>query len=393
MTSEPSATSGDGCPWLEYFPEGGNRVETTPLTKGVCLIGRSETADIQINSTKVSREHAKIAREGDKYLIRDLQSTNGTFVNGQRIDETELTSGDAIIVADTEFAFLTDAESRLRRMATQQMTARIAAPGVGDTHPVKRDAQEAVLALRAAHEQLRQRFTPVELSVIVQMPEATPFAYVTGRPPTPSSSAPASPFLHAPSHALAREQEMRRFATIQRCAALGDCSRVIVSLEPWEVHETEGLLWHFEAMASSLQRKATLFVGIPANAVVDRMDVQKFCRDLQEIGIEVCARDFVGGVGQISSLCESNPQILIFGSEMWEGLDEALQRRNRLDAVVGACHEMNIRTVATGIKDSEMATILMDMGVDLFEQNNDDWQRRQNDSGRSVDLPAVAVCS
>ena len=63
MTPGTMKSDGKHYPWLEYLPEGGDRVQTTQLDKETLTIGRSDTADVQIDSTKVSREHAQIADE------------------------------------------------------------------------------------------------------------------------------------------------------------------------------------------------------------------------------------------------------------------------------------------------------------------------------------------
>ncbi len=49
------------------------------------IIGRDSGNDVQIDNAAVSREHAKIIRGPNYYLIEDLNSTNGTFVNGKKI--------------------------------------------------------------------------------------------------------------------------------------------------------------------------------------------------------------------------------------------------------------------------------------------------------------------
>ena len=65
--------------------------------KGRVVIGRSEDADITIKDNVVSRRHAQITHEGDNYFIRDLNSTNGVFVNGKRIrSRTQITANDEI---------------------------------------------------------------------------------------------------------------------------------------------------------------------------------------------------------------------------------------------------------------------------------------------------------
>ena len=61
------------------------------------LIGRSESCDINVTEGHPSREHARIAERNGLVVVEDLHSTNGTFVNNQRIEEaTTLRPGDVV---------------------------------------------------------------------------------------------------------------------------------------------------------------------------------------------------------------------------------------------------------------------------------------------------------
>jgi diguanylate cyclase (GGDEF)-like protein len=71
------------------------------------LVGRSNTSDIQIDQESVSRNHAKIINTGKSVILRDLGSTNGTYVNDDLIDERVLRDGDLIKIGRTIFKFLT----------------------------------------------------------------------------------------------------------------------------------------------------------------------------------------------------------------------------------------------------------------------------------------------
>jgi len=71
------------------------------------IIGRSSKCDVQIDQESVSRNHCKVVNTGKSVLLRDLGSTNGTYVNDTPIDEHVLRAGDLIKTGRTIFKFLT----------------------------------------------------------------------------------------------------------------------------------------------------------------------------------------------------------------------------------------------------------------------------------------------
>lgn len=72
------------------------------LTKDVMTLGRDITNDIVINDPEVSRHHSRLTRTGTGYTLEDLGSTNGTFVNGQRLSGARpLANGDMVGMGET----------------------------------------------------------------------------------------------------------------------------------------------------------------------------------------------------------------------------------------------------------------------------------------------------
>jgi pSer/pThr/pTyr-binding forkhead associated (FHA) protein len=75
--------------------------KTFPLEGDVLTIGREAGNAIAINDAEVSRKHAQLVLQGGKYVITDLGSTNGTFVNGQRLTgQHVLQSGEVISLGE-----------------------------------------------------------------------------------------------------------------------------------------------------------------------------------------------------------------------------------------------------------------------------------------------------
>jgi pSer/pThr/pTyr-binding forkhead associated (FHA) protein len=70
------------------------------------VVGRHPASGIFLNDITVSRRHAEVRREGDFYLISDLGSLNGTYLNGDRVEEGELKPGDELQIGKFRFVFL-----------------------------------------------------------------------------------------------------------------------------------------------------------------------------------------------------------------------------------------------------------------------------------------------
>lgn len=77
-----------------------------PLTKPVTTLGRQIGNDIVFQEEFLSRFHAEIVHESDKYILLDKNSTSGTFVNGKKIDRCVLNSGDLIALANIYIMFV-----------------------------------------------------------------------------------------------------------------------------------------------------------------------------------------------------------------------------------------------------------------------------------------------
>src|SRR4051812_39855047 len=76
------------------------------MNEGPVLIGRQAGATLKIANASVSRRHAMIEKDGDRFIIADLGSRNGTFVNDIPVKRRELQHGDRVRIGDSQFFFL-----------------------------------------------------------------------------------------------------------------------------------------------------------------------------------------------------------------------------------------------------------------------------------------------
>ncbi len=73
--------------------------------KGTLSFGRADANTVTLKDAKVSRQHAQIQQQGKEFILIDLNSSNGTFVNGERIEEHVLANGDEIQIGDVLLQF------------------------------------------------------------------------------------------------------------------------------------------------------------------------------------------------------------------------------------------------------------------------------------------------
>jgi len=87
------------------------------LDKPILLLGRHQECDVQIDSRKISRRHCCIAQVENTLLIRDLDSTNGIKVNGERVREAHLVPGDEVTIGNLRYRVVSEARAEPVRRA------------------------------------------------------------------------------------------------------------------------------------------------------------------------------------------------------------------------------------------------------------------------------------
>ena len=89
---------------LESTPEAPAALLFRVMPGSIKTVGRAPRADFVVDAPLVSRLHCRLTLQPDGLLVEDLESTNGTFVNGERVTKLVMRSGDALRVGRMEFA-------------------------------------------------------------------------------------------------------------------------------------------------------------------------------------------------------------------------------------------------------------------------------------------------
>ncbi|HAU38627.1 MAG TPA: hypothetical protein DCX07_13045 [Phycisphaerales bacterium] len=152
---------------LVMFKSTGQRKDF-PLTRDATVIGRGENCDLQIPLLAVSRRHCELVLDGESVAVKDLASSNGTYVNNRRVNEQKLQAGDRLVVGPVVFTIQVNGEpeeiqpikTRGQKLAEAGKGGRETALGVDaevTSHPGASEtdmAEAAVEGVAASEEEL-----------------------------------------------------------------------------------------------------------------------------------------------------------------------------------------------------------------------------------------------
>ncbi len=100
-----------------YSLKKGVGAEAIKLRRDATIFGR-EKGDIVVRDDEVSSTHCQIQNLGDVYHIFDMNSTNGTWVNNERVIKSKLAPGDVVTIGQTSFRFQLEDEASIRHLTT-----------------------------------------------------------------------------------------------------------------------------------------------------------------------------------------------------------------------------------------------------------------------------------
>ena len=347
--------------FLERFPEAGGPAERISIARLPFTLGRSETADHTIYSGKVSKEHAKLEAVDGRYTIRDLGSTNGTFVNGHRATHQPLEDGDILHIAHVEFCFRHARHSRDAAASDgNHLVERTQFITPGQPHSLIRGTE-------LLRELIDTNAVEMLYQPIVDLRTRSARAYeALARGTHPALSANPAKLL-----ALAEECDLvvelsRLFArqAVKNSRRLPRNVKLFVNMHPQELTHPD-LADALAELASLASPDHPVVLEIAEASVTDVSAMGKTKEKFASLGLEFAYDDFGAGQARLIELTDIPPDYLKFDKGMIEGIEAAAPRQEMVSALLRVVRRLGVRVIAEGVETELVAAICQRLGCDL----------------------------
>jgi len=354
-----------GVVFLEGFVDDTHVVWRTPVAVLPFRVGRRSDSNLVLMSSRVSHLHAELHRESDGLWIVDLDSTNGTFVNGERISgPRRVAHGDVLHFGDQEFRLVVHEVPAIGGGADDDPdTSTKELSDVG--HPSRFFEHAAQLREMMSRRLVHARFQP-----IVRLGDGVVVGYeILGRGLLGGDEASAG-FLFRVAESLDLEVElsgMMRERGIEEARRLPRDLSLFLNTHPAELRGER----RFTAALEQLRRRFPdrgLVLEIHERAVADLASFARLRRAMAELGIEIAFDDFGTGQARLLELIDVDPSYVKFDRAWISDIDGASARRRTLvERLVRMVREMGITAAAEGVETEGEAEACRELGFDLAQ--------------------------
>ena len=324
------------------------------------IVGRAEDCDLKLTDKRISGRHCEIRRSGDYLWIRDLESTNGTFVNNKKIKQAELLEpGDIISIGLFKF-FIKNVKSNTTPMAEETEY-------MGDISEELNHLNSLEPKLRAL---LSDRSVIPHFQPILKFPDMVVVGYeILGR--IPDGDLPSNPAdllelalmfgYNAELSALFRE------VGVEIGRNLSGSSILFVNTTPTEVYKMNVLFESLEKIHDmALPNKIVLEIN--EKAATSTNEMSRLRNGLEKLNIGLAFDDFGAGQTRLAELAKTPPDYLKFDISLIHQIHLAPGRlRQMLSTFVKAAQDLGIATLAEGIECSDEAETCQQLGFDFAQ--------------------------
>jgi EAL domain-containing protein (putative c-di-GMP-specific phosphodiesterase class I) len=312
------------------------------------FVGRNSKASLTIPSPTVSNFHAALRVEDGVLYVKDMGSTNGTFINGQRIEgEFSVSSGDLLQFA--EVVFRVGLESGRQEMKT-----------------IAGDSSDRALALIQFDKLMSERAVVPHFQPIVDFRTLQCDAYeILGRSRLFGLATPHAMFSAAAVLDLEAElSRLMRSVGLTTAAALPGAPILFANTHPAELEE-QGLLEFSLRELRELNPDARIVLEIHEAAVTCVNQMRELRAVLKDLEIGLAYDDFGAGQARLVELGDVPPDYLKFDIELVHEIDHASPERQRmLASLVAIVKDLGIASLAEGVETEAEHAACRQMGFD-----------------------------
>ena len=340
-------------PFFEHYPEEGQPPHRVLLKTWPFRMGRSDEAELTIFSRRISNFHAEIIRLPTGHVLRDLGSTNGTFLNGKKIREHWLKEGDVVHIAHKELKF--------GLMAVQEE----------GPEPTLAQHSEQQTLLRETNDLLRiiaQRAVAAVFQPIVTLGDRAVIGYETlGRVAMPGADYSIGDVLRIANERgeAARLCRLLRDVAVEQIASITESKSIFFNLHPKEMDDDEQIGLALRQMASIATAGHVPVLEIHESAVTDGAAMSRLRAQLTDHGIRLAYDDFGAGQSRLMELVEVPPDTLKLDITLVREIDASERRQDLVRALVHVLTDQGIEVLAEGIEREEEATVCAQLGCYL----------------------------
>ena len=326
-------------------------VSTIRITSSPFTVGRRSGNALTIDNPSVSGKHAELGVEEGQLFVKDLGSTNGTFVNGTRITAPcKIKHGDLVQFAQIVFRAGIQAESQ-------------------NSHTVQDDAADRALALIQFDKLMTERAVTPHFQPIVEIANQKTIGYeLLGRSRLFGLKSPQSMFSAAAVLDLEAElSRILRYEGIRHAGLLPDNPLLFVNTHPAEMAEP-GLLEFSLRELRELAPDSPIVLEIHEASVTQVNQMRELYAALKDMDIGLAYDDFGAGQARLIELVEVPPDYLKFDIGMIRNIQSATtDRQKMLASLVQMVQELGIAALAEGIEVLEEHTVCLEMGFEYAQ--------------------------
>jgi EAL domain-containing protein (putative c-di-GMP-specific phosphodiesterase class I) len=344
--------------YLESFVQDGRTLTRLPIRSLPFKVGRREVAHLTLSSDLVSKDHAEIYGDKRGLRVRDLGSTNGTFINHQPVEDAPLAEGDVVHFASFEFRLA-------RRPPAEEETEEKGTVRIQVIRLPDRFGGEAP-KLRSL---LREAPLTTVFQSIVRLADGSIFAHeALGR--GAHRDLPESPHELLQLAELVEEQVplSRRFRhrACEMAPGRSEVGHLFLNLHPSEIDRPD-LMDDIRALQATVPGRQ-LTLELHESAVTHPGRVLELRAALADTGMSLAYDDFGAGQARLLELSEAPPDFLKLSMRLIHGIDTAPPSRHRvLGSLVALARELGTRTIAEGVETPAEAAACASLGFDLAQ--------------------------